>query len=93
MLGRDKQFAITVLLLSIIVYGPSAFAVEFSSPVSYSAGTLPYDMVAADFNGDGKLDLAVANSGGTNISVLLGNGELRCWRTEPRVFGKGRFQQ
>jgi uncharacterized repeat protein (TIGR01451 family) len=75
MFGRDKQFAITVLLVSMLVYGPSAFAVEFSGPVSYSVGTFPYDIVAADFNGDGKLDLAVANSGGTNISVLLGNGD------------------
>ena len=29
----------------------------------------------ADFNGDGKLDLAVANSGSTNVSVLLGKGD------------------
>ena len=75
MLGRDNQFAITVLLLSMIGYGPSAFAVDFSSPVSYSVGTFPYDIVAADFNGDGKVDLAVANSGGANISILLGNGD------------------
>jgi hypothetical protein len=27
-----------------------------------------------DFNGDGKLDLGVANYGGGNVSVLLGNG-------------------
>jgi uncharacterized repeat protein (TIGR01451 family) len=75
MLGRTKQFAMTVLLLSMIGYGPSAFAVDFSSPVSYSVGTFPYDIVTADINGDGKVDLAVANSGGTNISILLGNGD------------------
>ena len=27
-----------------------------------------------DFNGDGKLDLAVANYGSNTVSVLLGNG-------------------
>jgi uncharacterized repeat protein (TIGR01451 family) len=75
MLGRNKQFAMTVLLLSMIVYGPSAFAVDFASPVSHSTGMLPYDIVAADFNGDGKVDLAVANSGGANISILLGKGD------------------
>jgi hypothetical protein len=37
-------------------------------------------LVAADFNGDGKLDLAVANEGNANgdgarVSVLLGNGD------------------
>ena len=28
-----------------------------------------------DFNGDGKLDLAVANYGSNTVSVLLGNGD------------------
>ena len=32
-------------------------------------------MVAADFNGDGKIDLAVANGGSNTVSVLLGNGD------------------
>ena len=27
-----------------------------------------------DFNGDGKIDLAVANEGSNTVSVLLGNG-------------------
>jgi hypothetical protein len=31
-------------------------------------------LVAADFNGDGKLDLAVPNVGGASVSVLLGTG-------------------
>jgi uncharacterized repeat protein (TIGR01451 family) len=75
MLGRNRQFAMTVLLLSIIGYGRGAFAVEFSSPVTYSVGTSPYGIVAADFNGDGRVDLAVANSGSGNISILIGNGD------------------
>jgi len=32
-------------------------------------------IVVADFNGDGKLDLAVANNGNNNVSILLGNGD------------------
>ena len=28
-----------------------------------------------DFNGDGKMDLAVANNGANTVSVLLGNGD------------------
>src|SRR5260370_268992 len=28
-----------------------------------------------DFNGDGRLDLVVANFGSANVSVLLGNGD------------------
>jgi hypothetical protein len=38
-------------------------------------GTGGYSVVAADFNGDGKADLAVADSG--SISILLGNGDGR----------------
>ena len=34
----------------------------------------PYSIAVGDFNGDGKLDLAVANSGNSTVSVLLGNG-------------------
>src|SRR5262249_28965896 len=32
-------------------------------------------VVVGDFNGDGKLDLAVANPNSANVSVLLGNGD------------------
>jgi hypothetical protein len=31
-------------------------------------------MAVGDFNGDGHLDLAVANSGGGNLTILIGNG-------------------
>jgi FG-GAP-like repeat len=40
-----------------------------------SGGGFPWYVVAADFNGDGKLDLAVSNYGDNSISVLLGNGD------------------
>ena len=32
-------------------------------------------VAVGDFNGDGKLDLAVANHGSNTVSVLLGNGD------------------
>jgi hypothetical protein len=35
----------------------------------------PVAMVAADFNADGKQDLAVVNQTSTNLSILLGNGD------------------
>jgi FG-GAP-like repeat len=51
----------------------------FQSPLSFNVGSTPNSIVAADFNNDGNLDIAVANStGGTknsgNVSVALGNG-------------------
>ena len=41
------------------------------NPVNYSVGDNSYGVVTADFNGDGRADLAVANSGGNNVSILL----------------------
>jgi FG-GAP-like repeat/CARDB/Divergent InlB B-repeat domain/Bacterial Ig-like domain (group 2)/FG-GAP repeat/WD40-like Beta Propeller Repeat len=38
------------------------------------AGNVPYVVVAGDFNGDGKPDLAVTNNFGNSVSILLGDG-------------------
>ncbi len=48
----------------------------FAAKADYSTGTGsgPQSVVAADFNSDGKIDLATANSDGNTISVLLNNG-------------------
>ncbi|MGA2497677.1 MAG: FG-GAP-like repeat-containing protein [Tepidisphaeraceae bacterium] len=40
----------------------------------YATGLSPYSVIAADFNGDGKMDLAIANSADDTVSVLLGDG-------------------
>jgi large repetitive protein len=42
---------------------------------TFSTGQAPTTVVAADFNGDGKLDLAVANLVDNSVSILLGNGD------------------
>jgi hypothetical protein len=37
-------------------------------------GSFPYSVAVDDFNGDGsRHDLAVANSGSNNVSVLINN--------------------
>lgn len=41
----------------------------FLPSVNYSAGDQPVSIVAADFNRDGNLDLAVANSLSTYVSI------------------------
>jgi FG-GAP-like repeat/FG-GAP repeat len=46
---------------------------SFLGPVNYAAGTNPQAVVTGDFNGDGRLDLAVANYSDSTVSVLLGN--------------------
>lgn len=70
----DAGKALITLLVAAFV-PTTGLAIEFASPVSYPVGTSPSAVVVADFNGDGKPDLAVANSGSGNISVLIGNGD------------------
>jgi len=53
---------------------PSSPSIALSAPSAFGAGTDPDSVAVGDFNGDGKLDLAVANEGSGNVSVLLGNG-------------------
>ena len=54
----------------------------FGAPVTYSSGSYyPDNVVVADINGDGRLDVVVANAGSFgdapngSIGVLLGNGD------------------
>ena len=47
----------------------------FQPQVTYAVGSSLDAIVAGDFNGDGRTDLAVANSGDNTVSVLLGNGD------------------
>lgn len=47
----------------------------FQSPVEYAAGRTSLDVVAQDFNADGKVDLVLANSAQNTSSILLGNGD------------------
>jgi len=42
---------------------------------AYAAANGPNSVIIADFNDDGKLDLAVTNENSNNVSVLLGNGD------------------
>jgi len=57
--------------LSITV---STTAVVFGG-TTYTVGEYPVCAVTGDFNGDGKLDLAVGNLNSATVSILLGNGD------------------
>ncbi|PYT68404.1 MAG: hypothetical protein DMG39_21320 [Acidobacteria bacterium] len=45
------------------------------SRTDYPTGTNSNGLIAADFDGDGKLDLAIANSGDNTVTIMLGNGD------------------
>ena len=46
----------------------------FGSATTLAAGTAPHGVVAADVNGDGKLDLVDANALSNNVTVFKANG-------------------
>ena len=49
---------------------------SFGPATNFPVGTNPLSLAIADFNSDGKLDIAVANVGtaSNNVSILLGTG-------------------
>src|SRR3989442_2914547 len=69
----------------LLVAATSFFVSTFPNPApaqtasftaqTFAAGANPQVVAVGDFNGDGKLDLAVVNAGSTTVSVLLGNGD------------------
>jgi hypothetical protein len=72
---------VAIILLSVALlaacYGLNirpAAAQTFAPKVDYTTGATPYSVAVGDFNGDGKLDAALANYGSNTMSVLRGNG-------------------
>jgi hypothetical protein len=56
---------------------PFVFATEglFGTKTDYTNVSLPQDIVTADFNGDGDVDLAIPNYGDSTVTLLLGDGD------------------
>lgn len=64
--------------LLLIVTAPAARAqrVSFNSPKAYPVGSAYSAFAAvADFNADGRLDLAASNADTNSVSILLGTGK------------------
>src|SRR3989442_333680 len=74
MLRRRRSSRRVLLLVAVTL---SLFWM-FPSPAparDYAVGAGPYSVAVGDLNGDGRLDLVVANSLANTVSVLLGNGD------------------
>lgn len=76
-LAVANQASGTVTILKGIGDGTFTQVVE-SSPIltGISSSSSPINIVAADFNGDSLMDLAVLNQTDQTVSVLLGNGDF-----------------
>jgi hypothetical protein len=53
----------------------------FQTAVGYGVGPVPYGVVVADFNGDGRADVATVNNGGNSVSILLATN--KCMSLSP----------
>ena len=69
-----STIAVILVMCSITLHSAKANSL-FKPPVNYGAGGLPHSVAIGDLDGDGDLDMAVANGGTNDVSVLLGNGD------------------
>src|SRR5690348_4100339 len=74
-----------------------AMNVAFQSAVNYQVGKAPRAVAFADFNRDGKMDLAVADNGDVTvndnggITILLGNDDGTFQAANNLIAGKNPF--
>ncbi len=67
--ANAKDNTISILLGN----GDGTFAQAAGSP--FPVGAFPFFLVVADFDGNGKADIAVSNANDNTVSILLGNGD------------------
>ena len=65
---------------------------SFARPVYYGVGAFPTSVAIGDLNGDGKPDLAVANTASDTMSVLLNKGRGRFERSRFDRTGAGPYR-
>ncbi|MGH7731307.1 MAG: FG-GAP repeat domain-containing protein, partial [Candidatus Eiseniibacteriota bacterium] len=64
--------ALLLLPVAASVHAEPLLLAQF---LSFDTGSVPHSVAIADVDADGRLDLAVANSGSHTVTVLLGNGD------------------
>jgi hypothetical protein len=75
-IGRRRLAVLTTMALALAVLLPAAApgVLTFTPHQDFGVGTSPYAIASGDLDGDGAIDLAVANLGSDNVTVLLGTG-------------------
>ncbi len=78
--NRDGRLDVAAVELGVIGTDPGVVLINLGVPTqqvssSYTVGVGADEILTADFNHDGNLDLAVANAGTNTVSILLGNGD------------------
>src|SRR6266852_2928888 len=82
---KTKRNLLSLGLVGLALLGVSregyGAMIGFKPAVNYTVGTAPRAVASGDFNGDGKMDLVIANNGDPTanddggVSILLGNGD------------------
>src|ERR1044071_4310647 len=76
---QSENVSLCVLLLALLILPicinrvASAQDISFYTANSFPLSRVTYDIVSADFNGDGKPDLATVSD--TFVSIFLGRGD------------------
>src|SRR5437667_11542349 len=86
LLSRLCLLVIAVVLLNAFASAQTGFTAGPGSPIT--TGASANYVVVGDFNNDGKVDVAVVNSGVNNVTVLLGLGT--CGFASPDNYNVGR---
>ena len=63
-----------IFILTLLFYNQLNAQVCFNPPIWVANTSYSYSVTSADFNGDDNVDLATANQGLNNVSILLGAG-------------------
>lgn len=73
---KRKLFSVvfTIVIIGCLLPFNSLAQVCFDAATYASVGSDPQVVVSSDFNNDGEIDIAIANSGTSNISVFIGTG-------------------
>jgi hypothetical protein len=64
----------TATTISVFKNIGTSGSINFTTNTDFVTGTTPYSVALGDLDGDGKLDIAVANSGSNTVSVFKNTG-------------------